>query len=81
MSTVTTPADLAAQVRALTETGQARELRERAGLTLTDAARACGGVHASSVMHWERGILPRGRNLRAYARFLRKLATREAVTS
>jgi hypothetical protein len=77
MTTATTPADLAAHVRALTDSGQARELRERAGLTLADAAWECGGVHASSVMHWERGvILPRGRNLRAYARFLQQLTER-----
>jgi hypothetical protein len=80
MTTATTPADLAAQVRALTDTGQARELRERAALTLMDAAKACGGVHPSAVMRWEQGsIAPRGRNLRAYARFLRRLEQREAA--
>jgi transcriptional regulator with XRE-family HTH domain len=81
MTTATTPADLAAQVRALTDTGRARELREGAALTLMDAAKACGGVHPSNVSRWERGLIPRGRNLRAYARFLNRLAEREAVAS
>ncbi len=80
MTISTTPADLAAQVRAMISTGQARELRIRAGYALTDAARACGGVHASAVMRWERGRLPQGRNLRAYARFLNKLAERESTS-
>jgi hypothetical protein len=73
MTTTMTPADTAAQVRALVESGHARELRIKAGYTLETAGRACGGVHASAVLHWERGRAPRGRNLLAYARFLRKL--------
>ena len=80
MTTTGTLADLAAQARALIVTGQARELRLRAGYALTDAAKASGGVHASAVLRWEQGRIPRGRNLKAHVRFLRKLAEREAVT-
>lgn len=79
MTTARTPADLAAEVRTLIDTGQARELRIRAEFTLTDAARACGDVHPSAVLRWEQGRIPRGRNLKAYARFLSRLS-REAVT-
>src|ERR1700735_17748 len=53
MTTTGTLADLAAQARALIVTGQARELRLRAGYALTDAAKASGGVHASAVLRWE----------------------------
>lgn len=73
MATTMTPAATAAMVRALIDSGKARELRISAGYTLDGAGRACGGVHPSAVLHWERGRLPRGRNLAAYARFLRKL--------
>jgi hypothetical protein len=73
---VITPAKLAAEVRGLVESGEAVRRRERAGLSLIAAGEACGGVHASSVQRWETGqIPPRGRNLRAYVAFLRKLAT------
>ena len=77
--TTTTPPDLAARVRSLIDSGEARELRVRADLTLADAGEACGGVHAASVLRWEQGLMPRGRNLSAYARFLVQLAGREAV--
>jgi transcriptional regulator with XRE-family HTH domain len=66
--------DLAARVRGLIESGEARARRERAGLTLRDAAAACGDVYPSAVLLWESGRrFPRARNIRAYARFLDKL--------
>jgi len=79
MSTTTLP-DLADPVRSLIESGKARELRTRAGLTLADAAQACGDVHPASILRWEQGRVPRGRNLAAYSRFLLQLAGREAVS-
>jgi DNA-binding transcriptional regulator YiaG len=78
MATLTT-LDTLSRVRRLVETGEARRLRERAGLTMQDAARRCGGVYPSAVMHWERGTrVPRGRNLHAYGRLLAQLAALEA---
>lgn len=66
--------DLAARVRGLIESGKARELRLSAKLTLMDAGAACGGVYPSAVLLWESGKrMPRGRNIRAYARFLDQL--------
>lgn len=81
MTTTKTPADIAAEVRALVESGRARELRIEAGYTLEASGRACGGVHPSAVLRWERGRPPRGRNLRAYARFLRRLAGPQTAAS
>jgi hypothetical protein len=75
MTITRTPADTATEVRALIESGRARELRITAGHTLATAAAACGGVHPSTVHGWENGNPPRGRNIAAYARFLRKLET------
>jgi transcriptional regulator with XRE-family HTH domain len=73
-----TTLDTLARVRRLVETGEARRLREQAGLTMQEAARRCGGVYPSAIMHWERGTrVPRGRNLRAYGRLLAQLATLE----
>lgn len=76
----TTALDALARVRRLVEAGEARRLREQAGLTMQDAARRCGDVYPSAIMHWERGTrVPRGRNLRAYSRLLAQLATLEAA--
>ena len=75
----TTTLDTLARVRRLVETGAARRLREQAGLTMQDAARRCGDVYPSAIMHWERGTrVPRGRNLRAYGRLLAQLAAQDA---
>lgn len=75
-----TAPDAADHVRSLIVSGKARELRTRAGLTLADAAMACGGVHPASVLRWEQGRMPCGRNAAAYAGFLLQLAGREAVS-
>jgi transcriptional regulator with XRE-family HTH domain len=76
---IRTAVDVAAQVQRLIGTGEARSLRQRAGITLQDAAAQCGGVHPSAVLRWEQGRPPRGRNLHAYARFLDRLAARETA--
>jgi DNA-binding transcriptional regulator YiaG len=48
-----------------------RALREAAGASLADVARACG-VTKQAVAQWESGLYsPRGANLLAYAEVLR----------
>ena len=76
---MTTALDARAQLRRLVEAGETRRLRESAGLTMREAARHCGDVDPTAIMHWERGTrTPRGRNLRAYAQLLDQLAALEA---
>ena len=65
---------------ALLETGRARQLRERAGLSAVAMARQLD-VSPSAVTRWEQGIrLPKGANARKYARLLHRLAAREALS-
>lgn len=47
-----------------------RALRQAAGATLVQVARACG-VTPQAVLEWERGTTPRGENLTRYAEVLR----------
>ena len=66
------------RVRKALRSGEARELRVRAGLSQNEAARAIG-VHELTVSDWERGRnAPRFDAALAYARFLESL--REVVT-
>lgn len=75
---ITTALDARTQLQRLAENGEARRLRESAGLTMREAARRCGDVDPTAIMHWERGTrIPRGRNLRAYARLLDQLKALE----
>jgi len=70
-----TGSDLAAiaWVRKATTSGQAREIREKALITLEEVARGCG-VDASAVSMWERGERSPGtQNAIKYAHMLRIL--------
>lgn len=63
------------------ETGRARELRERAGLTQKEVAESCE-VTQAAVFRWERNERrPRGRNALAYHRVLSRLAARERAAA
>jgi transcriptional regulator with XRE-family HTH domain len=71
--------DTAHRLRALVETGEARRLRESAGLSLRAMARGCGDVDPSAIGLWERGMRwPTGRRLRDYTRALDRLAALDA---
>lgn len=64
--------DLAEAVR-LSRTGEARQVREAAGLGVSDVARACG-VSPSAVSRWETGArTPKGAAAVAWARLTRSL--------
>jgi DNA-binding transcriptional regulator YiaG len=59
------------------ESGRARELRERAGLTQQEIAQVCN-VSQGAVLRWERAERrPRGVNAIAYHRVLSRLVERE----
>lgn len=65
---------LAQQGREMARTGAARVLREGAGVTVEDMARAIG-ASVRSLIRWEHGdVLPRARHGAAWARILRELA-------
>ena len=62
-----------AKVRRMIESGLAREVRVRARLNESEAARAVG-VHPSTLHRWERGQqVPRGRPALRYAELLQEL--------
>jgi transcriptional regulator with XRE-family HTH domain len=61
------------RVRTLLASGQARRLRERAGLTQQEVGQACG-VTATAVARWESGDrLPHGETLARYGGLLERL--------
>jgi transcriptional regulator with XRE-family HTH domain len=65
--------------RALAATGRGREIRERAGLSRAELARAAG-VSAAAVSRWEDGKrTPTGESAIAYARALRRIAREVAL--
>ena len=67
-----------ARMRALAESGEARRIRQRARLGLTEVAGACG-VDQSTVYRWETGRRrPRGAAAARYAHLLEAL---EAIAS
>lgn len=68
------------KLRELIESGEARQLRTAAGETFAAAGRAIE-VDPAAVLHWERGRMPRGRNVRAYYRYLMRLKAAQTVTS
>lgn len=75
MSTPTppTPAVRLVQARALAASGEARQIRQAAGLSMSDIA-ADIGVTDSAVYRWERGErVPRGRAGADYAALLLRL--------
>lgn len=64
------------QLREWITTGQARRLREAAGVSQTVAAVDCE-VTPGAILRWETGTrTPQGRNIAAYHRFLTGLAGR-----
>jgi len=76
--TTTTTAERLSHLRALTQSGEARTIREGARLALSDIAHSIG-ADASSVGRWERGErLPRGEVALRYARLLERLAKAQA---
>jgi len=58
-----------ARMREMARSGEARELRIRAGLSLANVARDLG-VSPSSVYYWEYGRVPRGKAAVRYAHLL-----------
>ncbi len=62
-----------ALLRRLVSDGTAKQLRERARLSLADVARAVG-ADASSVLMWERGRQPRAAAALRYAELIAALA-------
>jgi DNA-binding transcriptional regulator YiaG len=68
-----TVTDRAMQVRDWIQTGQARAIREAAGVSQATAAQDCE-VTQGAIVRWEHGTrMPRGRNVLAYHRFLSRL--------
>ena len=66
-------------LRTSLESGDARRIRERAGLSAVALARQLD-VSPATVTRWEQGVrYPRGANARRYARVLRRLAERVAL--
>ena len=66
-----------ARARELFRSGRAKTIRERAGLNVSEMARATN-VNVSTVARWEAGQRsPRGEAAKRYARLLRELS--EAV--
>lgn len=62
-------------LRASIESGEARRIRERAGLSAVTIARHLD-VSPAAVTRWEQGArYPRGANAVKYARLLRRLAS------
>lgn len=73
-----TDLDRLAEVRQLIGTGEARRLRERAGMSLSETAKACE-VDTSTVWQWEmRRRNPRGDRALRYHRVLKRF---EALTA
>jgi transcriptional regulator with XRE-family HTH domain len=69
-----TTAEKALQICEWTETGQAKEWRVLAGLSLRESADSCE-VTSAAILRWERGERrPRGRNVGAYYKLLSRLA-------
>jgi len=67
-----------ADVRELAESGEARRLRLRAGLSLGEVARELR-VAVPTILRWETGERrPRGKAALWYAQLLEQLAAREA---
>lgn len=67
-------------LRTSLEKGEARQIRERAGLSAVALARQLD-VSPATVTRWEQGVrYPRGSNARRYARILRRLADRAALS-
>jgi transcriptional regulator with XRE-family HTH domain len=70
---MTSPMMLLVEVRSLCASGEARRLREAAGLSLADIA-VDARTTPTNVSRWERGErIPRGEAARRYARTLRKI--------
>ena len=66
-------AERAIELHHMIETGEARKLRLAAGLAFESVGRDCD-VTAGAVLRWESGQRrPRGRNIVAYHRCLKKL--------
>jgi DNA-binding transcriptional regulator YiaG len=73
MTTAETEMLAIAQVRVDAASGRARDIRERARLSLSEMARAVG-VHTTTVAGWESGRrVPRGAAAARYAELLWKL--------
>lgn len=67
---------LLAAARRAAATGEAAELRRRAGLSQADMAKPVG-VTPQAVARWEHGTrVPRGKAALRYARLLRRLGLR-----
>jgi DNA-binding transcriptional regulator YiaG len=79
MSSTTLTTRQAAQLREWLESGSALEIRERARLPRSRAARQLGVLDVT-LYRWEHGMrTPRGRHARAYLKLLTRLAERSAA--
>jgi transcriptional regulator with XRE-family HTH domain len=72
-----------ARLRDWCATGEAQRIREGAGLTMAEVARACD-VTPSAISHWEKGIRRPGDELalryeRVLAELVDEVANREAA--
>ena len=69
-----------ARVRAAVHSGEARQLREAAHLSIGEVARACG-VDQSTVWRWEQGTRkPRGDQALAYGELIDSLRAAASVS-
>lgn len=76
----TTELDRAIEIHRFLESGQARALRENAGLTIPLVARTVG-ISPSMVSRWERNERrPRGEAATRYLDLLRHLERRQVAT-
>ena len=66
-----------AMVRRLVSDGSARELRERAALTISDVARACVTSPTTIWRYEHRNRVPHGETAARYANFLAQLSALE----
>jgi DNA-binding XRE family transcriptional regulator len=68
------------ELRSWIVTGRARQLRVNAGISQAAIGDKIG-VAAATVLRWEKGRVPRGRNAREYHKVLTRLAKAEAGAS
>lgn len=62
-----------AEARRLARSGEARAIREKAGVSQAEVAAALG-VHETTVARWEKGVRsPRGPVAQRYGRLIRSL--------
>lgn len=62
------------RLRGLCRSGEARDIRKRADISLAEMAEESGGVAAATIQRWETGQrMPRGETAALYAALLHRL--------